>query len=301
MLFILSIVLVVITVVFFLLYLFFKNKSDRLRKPCLYVPQGGKEVPVYFEEPHSKLYLAILIILLVFFAPLILYLAFRLNNAETAASTAPTPTPLEAVALTSSPESTASPSPEMSPPPDGELFVWFDNLTPYTEYKSNFSIGSWSDQSSFLVGERSYTHGIGMQICGAAQEQLVSEDETTDGVITHNCKKASISYALRGRYSKLVFSIGVDSNIESEYGPKEKNGEGRIVLTDTSRNGRSSLFDTGWQDYSYEHYEIEVPLKDVEFLEITIMSKDFQKSGAKRGLRFAIVDPILFINNVNQS
>lgn len=296
MLFILSIILVVITVAFFLLYLFTKNKSDKARKPCLYVQQGGKEVPVYNDEPHSKLYLAILIILLVFFAPLILYLAFRLNKVEAPSIAEPTSSPSAVAAANYTPEPTASPTPVIPPLPDAKFVVWLDELTPFTNYKDNFAIGGWGDRSSFLIGDRSYSHGIGMQICGTAQELLVDDDDTSEGVFTHNCKMTSVSYALRGNYSKLVFSLGVDSNVKAEYGPKEKNGEGRIVLTDTSRNGNNVLFDTGWQDYTYKKYEIEVPLENVDTIEITIMSKDFEKSGTKKGLRFAIIDPLLFVN-----
>ena len=297
MLFILSIVLVVITVAFFLLYLFFKNKSDKLRKPCLYVPQDGKEVPVFSDEPHSKLYLAILIILLVFFAPLILYLAFRMNKVEASSVAESTPSPSAVVAATYTPEPTASPSPVIPPLPDAKFVVWLDDLTPFTDYKDNFTIGGWGDRTSFLIGDRSYSHGIGMQICGTAQEQLVDDDDTSEGVFTHNCKMTSMSYALRGNYSKLVFSLGVDSNVKGEFGPKERNGEGRIVLTDMSRNGDSVLFDTGWQDYTYEKYEVEVPLKGVDIFKITVMSKNYEKSATKKGLRFAIIDALLFVNS----
>lgn len=295
-----SVILVFITVVFIVAYLFYRNKSNKTEKPCLYVAQGGKEIPVYSDVPQSKTFLAVFATLFLLFACMIIYFAFRLNQIESANAATPTPTPSPTpsavVASSSTPEITASPMPEMPSLPEAKLVVWLDELTPYSDYKGNFTLGGWSDRSPFLVGGREYKHGIGMQICGTDKEILVNGDDAPDGVLKHTCKQTNLTYALRNNFLKLVFSIGVDANVLSAYGPKEENGEGRVVITDISRNGHNVLFDTDWVDYEYSKYEAEVPLKDVELLEITVMSKDYEKSGTKSGLRFAIVDPILFSN-----
>jgi len=291
----LSVILVFITVVFFVLYLVFRNKETKAKKSGLLVSQGGKEILVYHGASCFRLFFILFAISFLILACLIVYLAFRLKVVEGAVTAAPSPTPSTVVAATHTPENTVSPSPEMPPLPNAELVVWLDELTPYSDYKGNFTMGGWSDCSSFLVGGREYSRGIGMQICGTDKEDLVDDADTSEGVYKHNCKETHLRYALRYNYSKLVFSIGVDSNNKSVYGPEERNGSGRVVITNISKNSQDDLFDTGWVDYQYSKYEAEVPLKDVDLLEITIMSEGYEKSGTKGGLRFAIIDPILYL------
>ena len=40
---------------------------------------------------------------------------------------------------------------------------------------------------------------------------------------------------LREKFSKLVFSLGVDANDKRCFGPKEVNGVGRVTIADVSK------------------------------------------------------------------
>lgn len=302
MLIALCVTLTLLSIGFIVFALFFKRDMKNAAKPVLYLSQSGKEVPVFQRKKLPELLLLVLLILFLCNTFAIVFFASRVQKSTTTAIVSATPS--ISIALSESPvPETASPVPQTAPPsekpalPDSQSVVWLDDLTPYSDYRENFSIGGWSDRSPFFVGKRTYKHGVGMRLCGTSKETQVDEDETPTGFFLRDCKQVSIDYALRENYSKLVFSLGVDATDERCFGPKETNGLGRVIIADISKGGRTILFDSKWKEYTYAIYETELPMERVDLLEITVMTCGYGGKRVTDGLRFALIDPILFLTN----
>lgn len=66
----------------------------------------------------------------------------------------------------------------------------------------------------------------------------------------------------------------------------------------TDKETGSVLFDTGWVNYTYAIYEATVDLSNVDVLAITYRTCGVSNlNKLKNGLRFAIVDPMLFLKD----
>jgi len=298
MLVVLAVTLLAISAVFFILTFskdIPKREQEETIPPLLYLPNAVKEPPARRKSARSGIRMILCAILFVCNLAAIVFFALRNPSEKPEAAASPAP------ALSAAPAEPAAQEVMFpSETPDilhAKWIVWFDDLKPYTDYQNNFCIGGWNDQTPFLVGERNYTHGVGMYICGTANEISVDAEESPDGIFLRDCKQTSIAYALRRKYSKLVFSLGVDAGDARYYGPKETNGRGRVILSDISHGGKKPLMDTGWCDYTYTAYEAEVPLENVELLEITVMACGYDGKRVTEGLRFAIVDPILYLKD----
>jgi len=291
----LAITLILIAVLFVFLFNSYKKEPKPDAKPVLYVPRAGKVVPIYRKNRLPCIYMIICAALFVCNLIAIIIFANRTQATE------PEPTIPPTISLSETPELTPTPT-AFSPAEESDFsrahrVVWLDELKPQTDCSENFNIGVWDDQTPFLIGQRKYKHGIGMQICASAIETVVDNGDFPNGIYRHDCKQASITYALRFNYSKMVFSLGVDASNMQYFGPKEINGQGRVIIADTSYQIRSVLSDTEWKDYAYSAYEIELSLEKVDLLEITVMTCGYGENRVTDGLRFAIVDPILYLKD----
>lgn len=295
MLIALSVTLILLSALLLYYEFLSKRTAKESPKPTLYVARAGTEIPVYPKKGSSKLLLPILVVLLFCNTLGIVYFAVRSPAVNPPPAVSPTPTVTISATASVSPAST--PIPEQLSRPDLQFVVWLDDLVPYSDFQENFSIGGWKDRTPFYVGERPYQHGIGMRICKTPKETPVKENETPTGFFLRDCNQVSINYALREKFSKLVFSLGVDANDKRCFGPKEINGLGRVTIADVSGGGRTVLFDSGWNDYSYATYEEELSMKQVDLLEITVMTSGYDGKRVTNGLRFALIDPILFLDN----
>lgn len=278
-------------------YLLYRNNQSQKEsaKPILFVKQAGREVPVYHKN-------RLMLILLVIFSILclgtflgIVALIIRIPSVATETIAPSTPSPQ----LTA----TSSPTPEISFPSrepsklQYHRIIWLDDVTPSQQVPGNFSFGGWSDRSPFSIGDRTYSHGIGMCISGTDAEVMTAQEETPDNILRKSCKKVSIQFPLREFYSKLVFSIGVDSSKTSIAVAKENNVRGRVIIADVSNEDYAVLFDTGWEYYTYAAYEREIPLSNVDLLQIAVYTCDFGGKSVDDGLRFAIIDPVLYLKD----
>lgn len=193
-----------------------------------------------------------------------------------------------------------TPSPMISPsiselpafPEEGESFHWLDDLTPIIAYEDDFFSGSWGDQTAFHIDERPYKHGIGMQLVEGSK---CTVDETPNGTSCVDCRKATIQYPLRQKYSSFSFSLGCDNGNLKYFGDQYSNGIARLLMYD--EKNRKIFFDTGWSDYSYLNYDLSLDISDVDILSITYFTSGVAENWLKNGLRFAIVDPILILKD----
>lgn len=295
MLIALSVTLILLSALLLYYEFLSKRTAKESRKPTLYVARAGTEIPVYSKKGASKWLLPILVVLLFCNTLGIVYFAARLPAATPPPAASPSPS--ATISATESVSPAPTPIPEQLSRPYLQFVVWLDDLIPYSDFQENFSVGGWKDRTPFSVGERTYQRGIGMRVCGTSKETPVEQSETPTGFFLRDCKQVSINYALREKYSKLVFSLGVDSNDKRCFGPKEVNGVGRVTIADVSGGGRTVLFDSGWRDYSYATYEEELSMKQVDLLEITVMTCGYDGKRVTDGLRFALIDPILFLAN----
>lgn len=293
MLTVLSLTLALFAVLLLVLVLFPKKDAATAAKPLLFVPQKGKEVPVFQKKKRSAVLLPLLAVLLLSNTLAVLFLALPAPAAARSAAVFPSPSASAASMEPATPEPTL---PAGIPAlPDAQLVVWLDELTPCSEYASNFSIGAWGDRTPFLVGTREYRHGIGMRLVGTSRETMANAADTPTGLSLRDCKQVSVRYALREQYEKMVFSLGVDASDLRFFGPKDTNGIGRVILADVSEGGRVVLFDSKWQDCEFATYEEELSLRHVDLLEITVMTCGYGGKRVINGLRFVLLDPILFL------
>jgi len=177
-----------------------------------------------------------------------------------------------------------------------EQFVRLDELFPIEERDGNFFYNGWGDSVKFHVDDRTYSHGIGMAFSGTSFESSVSQQNSPGKITRSDCKEISIEYALRSKYSRLVFSSGIDNGDVEYFGNQESNGIAQLILSDKSSG--TVIFDSGWIDYSYAIYEADVDLSNVDVLKITYrtcgVSNEYK---LKKALRLAIVDPMLFLKD----
>ena len=177
-------------------------------------------------------------------------------------------------------------------PKVSETLHWLDDLTPIIAYDNDFFTGSWGDQTAFHIDGRPYKHGIGMQIVEGSKCNV---DETRDGIPRDDCRKATIQYPLRQKYSSLSFSLGFDNGNPKYFGDRNSNGIARLLIHDET--SREIIFDTGWIDYSYLDYDFSLDISDVDILSITYFTSGVANNKLEDGLRFAIVDPILVLKD----
>ncbi len=189
---------------------------------------------------------------------------------------------------------TASPAPTVDT--TTKKFTRLDELMPIVAQDGNFFYNGWRDGTAFKIDGRAYSHGIGVLFSGTENETFVSAADSPNNIDRGDCKEVSMEFALRGAYSQLDFSIGVDSGDVISFGDKNKNGIAQLIILDKTQN--TVLFDTGWQDYSYAKYDASIDVTNVDILKIVYRTCGVSTSNKlKNPLRFAIVDPILILKS----
>lgn len=188
-------------------------------------------------------------------------------------------------------------SPLLSTSVPAKQFVRLDELVPIVVKNGNFFMNGWGDGSDFEIDDRTYSHGIGMFFSGTDAEKNVSQENSLEEYTNRSdCREISSEYALRGAYSELIFSVGADSGTVTYFGDKETNGIAQLLFVNVQND--KVLFDTGWVDYSYAAYEKVVDLTNVDIFKIIYRTCGVStQHKLANPLRFAIVDPILFLKD----
>lgn len=217
-----------------------------------------------------------------------------------AGAAASTPSPTEAV-VSATPTSPATPQPAIptqgpnSKIPSDAKTVLLDELTPIESKPNNFFVDGWSDKKSFHIDENQYSKGLGMQI---------SENETKDEArvlsrdhsYRSDCRETYIEYALRLNYEMISFKLGADRGDTSRYGNESKNGIAEVILSDATTG--EVLFDTLWVNCKYSTADVTLDISNVDVLRITYRSSGVvEKKRITKGLRFALVNPILVLSD----
>lgn len=184
--------------------------------------------------------------------------------------------------------------PDSKIPPDAKT-VLLDELTPIESKPNNFFVDGWSDKKSFHIDENQYSKGLGMQI---------SENETKDEArvlsrdhsFRSDCRETYIEYALRLNYELISFKLGADRGDTSRYGNESKNGIAEVILSDATTG--EVLFDTLWVNCKYSTADVTLDISNVDVLRITYRSSGVvEKKRITKGLRFALVNPILVLSD----
>lgn len=209
-----------------------------------------------------------------------------------------TPFPTATVSATPTPPPatpTAVPTANNSSSSSNRRSIYLDEIDPIISMPNNFFIDGWSDKKEFHIDEDYYDRGIGMLIC-----ETETKDEarvvSRDGTYSSDCREVFIEYALRLNYKTLSFKLGADDGDATRFGNEYKNGIAAVILSDATTN--EVLFDTGWVTCKYSTKTITLDMSDVDVLRIT-----FRSSGVvdgkriTRGLRFALVKPLLVLND----
>ena len=189
---------------------------------------------------------------------------------------------------------TASPAPTVDT--TTKKFTRLDEIMPIVAQDGNFFYNGWRDGTAFKIDGRAYSHGIGVLFSGTANETSVDAADSPNTIPRSDCKEVSMEFALRGSYSQLDFSIGVDNGDVASFGDEKTNGVAQLIIIDKTQ--KTVLFDTGWVNYSYANYDKSIDVTNVDILKIIYrtcgVSNEYK---LKNPLRFAIVDPILIIKN----
>ena len=198
-----------------------------------------------------------------------------------------TPTPTVA-------QQTASPAPSMDT--TTKKFARLDEIMPVVPQDGNFFYNGWRDGTAFKIDGRAYSHGIGVLFSGTENETFVAAVDSPNNIDRGDCKEVSMEFALRGAYSQLDFSIGVDNGDVSSFGDEKSNGIARLIIMDTTQ--KTVLFDTGWVNYSYANYDKSIDVSNVDILRIIYRTCGVSNENKlKNPLRFAIVDPVLILQD----
>lgn len=191
--------------------------------------------------------------------------------------------------------------------PETNQYVWLDELSPIMQRESNFPIGSWNDHN-FSIDGNEYQHGIGACICGTEYEKspfdLPSVDRIYKDYAQYNGQSVYLEYALRYKYRKITFIVGVDDS-NPEHFNSDHDNTARIILYDVAHE--KTLFDSLWVNYRYADYSASADLSNVDVLRIyyeaiclviidgsTWNHPNFEEFDTSKTLRFAIVDPKLY-------
>ena len=167
---------------------------------------------------------------------------------------------------------------------------------PIVAQDGNFFYNGWRDGTAFKIDGRAYSHGIGVLFSGTENETFVAAADSPNNISRSDCKEVSMEFALRGTYSQLDFSIGVDNGDVSSFGDENTNGIAQLIILDKVQN--TVLFDTGWINYSYAKYDASIDVTNVDILKIIYRTCGVSTSNKlKNPLRFAIVDPILILKS----
>jgi len=218
-----------------------------------------------------------------------IWLAFAPEPAERS-SAAPADIPVE-TAILSAAITTTPDEPESTSSEPKKTYAWLDELSPMIDKPKNFLLGSWSDGTEFTLDDRSYSHGLGMRICGTQFEEPVLAEDAPDNKDRHDCRQVSSEFALRSKYASLTFSVGADNGNATFFGLKEKNGVAQVVIFDS--NSGAKLYDSGWVDYSFALYDKTISLMNVENITITFRTSGIPHKSPINRLQFVIVNPVL--------
>jgi hypothetical protein len=187
-----------------------------------------------------------------------------------------------------------------SPVPSAEIttnkFTRLDEIMPIVARDGNFFYNGWRDGTAFKIDGRAYSHGIGILFSGTENETSVKPADSPNNIPRSDCKEVSMEYALRGSYSQLDFSIGVDSGEAASFGDEMTNGKARLIILDKAQ--KTVLFDTDWVNYSYATYDKSINVTNVDVLQVIYRTCGVSNENKlKYPLRFAIVDPILILKD----
>jgi len=216
-----------------------------------------------------------------------LYIASGASNrseTESVEASIPEPTPSATIAA-------ATEEPSSTPFEIQRTSSWLDEFPPMIKKPKNFFFGSWGDGTEFSLDDRTYTHGVGLRICGTQFEGSVPAADAPYKTDRYDCRQVYSEFALRSEYASLTFSIGADNGDLAHYGSDEKNGVAQVLIVDSDRG--NTLFDTGWVNYSYAKYDVALSLLNVENLKIIFRTSGIPHKSPANRLQFVIVNPVL--------
>ena len=250
---------------------------------------GGPNIGNLFDRiKREPIYIVLLVCLLSL--AIILMFAIQLNSAnknENSSAVSATPAPSNPVTAVETPTEI----PEVA---YTQKSIYLDEFPPILERDGNFFFGGWQDAVKFMLDDRAYSHGIGMRISGTDSEEPVDTSDCPDGIFRDDCKQVSVDFALRSKYDSLSFSIGADKSDMRYYGPEKQNGIAQVQIIDSDKN--NILFDTGWVDNAYARYNVDIRMQNIDKLRIIYRTCGIQYKSMKFGLQFAMVNPILTLN-----
>lgn len=270
-----------------------KTDHNKSAKSSSKGKKAGSNINKKSRKRHSRFFKGILIFTGVGVMIIITLIVIKIvKNAKPTEAEAAKETPFSSTSNTPSPLPTDTPI--ITPTPVPMNSIWLTDLDPLQTNIKNFFFDSWINKAPFIVENRKYETGIGMDIFGTDQEKEVEPPNNEDGNYDPSCKEIYVEYNLGRKYERMTFSIGVDKEDSSVFGSEDLNGKAQVLITDVDHNN-AILYNSGWVNYSFsEHDCCIVNLSNVRTLRITFRSKGKGSDHPQDRLRFVIVRPQLF-------
>jgi len=166
--------------------------------------------------------------------------------------------------------------------------IWLDSLTPIESRAGNLFVGQWKNRRFSIEGVN-YNHGIGLYLNGTSAEILVNPPP---GKWEDTCGEVSVDYQLDKAYSSISFNIGADDSEPKYFGGQDTHGVARVIISDGE--SETTLYDSGWFDYTFAQYNVNVDLHGVKNLHIALQACGGNDSKYHYTLNIVLVDAKLY-------